>query len=361
MLRALLLVLLVGCAARPDLARERAALLELHEAQRCAHLAEDAEALVELLADDYFELADGVLRRPPREESQARFQGYFDAVEFLAWEDIAPPEIELSADGSLATMAVQKVVRLRTREEDGTEHIERALYAWLATCAKDAAGRWRLASVTSTRRPESAETTLSAARRALGPDERLANLRGARATLDCDGPTGPYRLVLDLALDGPWRLAWFFPGRAPSAYVLEGGQGWSVAEASGERTPLAPAELAVLRSHAFPLLVPLFERFFPTREFAGVQHDGARSLERLRLVDELGHAASALFDLADDHLVRLELLDARAEPPAPVTLDFERWQTVDGLSVPRVVVAHDARGTWRMELVGAALRFAGER
>jgi len=359
--RALLPLLLAGCAARPDLARERAALLELHEAQRRAHLAEDAEALVALFADDYFELADGVLRCPTAEESRARFGRYFEAVEFLAWEDVAPPEIELAADGTLATMTVRKLVRLRTRDADGTERLERTLYAWLASCAKDADGRWRLASVTSTRRPESAETTLAAARRALGPAERLANLRGARATLDCDGPTGPYRLGLDLALDGPWRIVWLFPGRAPSAFVLDGAQGWSVAEGSGERTPLAPAELAALRSHAFPFVVPLFERFFPTREFAGVERDGARSLERLRLVDELGHAAGALFDLADDHLARLELLDARAEPPAPVTLDFERWQTVDGLSVPRVVVAHDARGTWRMELVGASLRFAGER
>ena len=125
---ALLLALFTGCAARPDLRRERAALLELHEAQRRAHLAEDAEALVSLFADDYAELADGVVRHPTRAECRARFQGYFDAVEFLAWEDTTPPEIALAADNSTTTMIVQKLVRVRATNAINTAHVEHTLY-----------------------------------------------------------------------------------------------------------------------------------------------------------------------------------------------------------------------------------------
>jgi hypothetical protein len=116
-------------------------LLELHEAQRRAHVQEDAAGLVALFDEPFFELRDGVLQQPTREASLARLQRYFDAVEFLAWDDISPPRIEIARDGSMATMAVQKLVRVRTQDADGAARIERTRSpGWRAACTAILAG-----------------------------------------------------------------------------------------------------------------------------------------------------------------------------------------------------------------------------
>lgn len=349
-----------GCAAtagRPD---DRAALLALHEAQRRAHLAEDAAGLVALFADDFVELREGVLVRPTRAASEARLRRYFEAVEFLAWDDLAPPEIRLSDDGTLATMAVQKLVRLRTVGADGSPSVERTIFAWLATCVREEGG-WRLAGVVSTRRAEDAGATLAAARHALHArgrapdDDRLARLSGVRASVHGSGPSGAYRLELDLPRAGPWRFRWIFPGRPESLCEIDGAQGWSL---EGEtRTPLTPAEVEMVRGHAFPLLVPDFETFFPGIEREGTRRESGSLLERLRLTDRLAQPASADFDLANDRLVQLVLKDTRSDPPEDVTIVFETWQSIGGLLWPRRVVAHDRSGAWVMDFEGLALTF----
>lgn len=349
-MRGCLLLLLAGCAGpRTD---PREALLELHDAQRRAHLAEDAEGMADLLADGFVEVRDGQRLVVARADTIARFRRYFDAVEFLAWEDLAPPAIELARDGSLATMAVEKLVRCRVRDENGAPHVERTLFAWLATCAPGPDGRWRIVQIASTRRPHGPETTLAAARHAIGGDARLSRLARAHAVVRGSGPSGTYHLELDLPRTGPWRLCWRFPGRAPRTVELDGAQGWSVA-LDGTRTPLDPAEAQVVRLHAFPWLVPRFEELFPSRTLAPDVGDG---LEVLDLVDPLGQPARAVFRREEeDRLSRLEVLDATREPPSPVTLEFGAWQEVEGVLVPRLVVATDASGEWRLELTDLIL------
>jgi hypothetical protein len=350
---------LAGCAA--PAADARATLLAFHDAQRRAHLERDADAMVALLAEGQIDVRDGVVRRPTRAETLARFERYFGAVEFLAWEDLEPPVITMSDDGTLATMVVQKLVRLRTADPAGGTRVERTLFAWLATCVRGDGGEWKVASVASTRRPVDAEASLAAQRHALGGAEALASVARVRATAHGSGPAGEYTLALDLAPDGPWKLEWRFPGRAPTVFEVHGERGLALEPRDDVGTPLAPAELApadlapadlaMVRSHAFPLLAWDLGRFFATLAHAGFERDDAgRTLERLALTDAVGRPASAWIDVATDRIARLELEDARRSPPERVTLVFESWQTVDGLGVPRVVVAHDARGAWRLEL-----------
>lgn len=130
-----------------DSDRER--LLALQDLQRRAHLEGDATLLVSIFADDFTNIQGGEVSRPSREESRARFQAYFDRTTFLAWEDVRPPVIEISDDGSMAHVIVQKRVRLRDRSSP--DEVETTRFAWLETYRKRA-GRWKLTAVASTRR-----------------------------------------------------------------------------------------------------------------------------------------------------------------------------------------------------------------
>lgn len=148
---ATLLPALAGGCAPTDPEADRADLLRLQDAQRRAHLEGDADLLVSMFAEDFTEIARGEVTRPTREESRARFQAYFDRANLLAWDDVSPPVISISDDGSMAHVIVRKRVRWTT--EDAAEEAE-AEFAWLETYGKRN-GRWRLTSIASTQRPAS--------------------------------------------------------------------------------------------------------------------------------------------------------------------------------------------------------------
>lgn len=148
---ALLLPTLAAGCSPTDPEADRADLLRLQDAQRRAHLEGDADLLVSMFAEDFTEIARGEVTRPTREESRARFQAYFDRANLLAWEDVTPPVITISDDGSMAHVIVRKRVRWTT---DGAAEEAEAEYAWLETYRKRD-GRWRLTAIASTQRPAS--------------------------------------------------------------------------------------------------------------------------------------------------------------------------------------------------------------
>lgn len=151
-LLALLATAPLGCGAPPpDLAAERAALLQLHAEQRRAHLEHDAGLLTASFADTFYSLGRGRVTTPSRAESTRRFQAYFDQSAFTAWDDTAPPVIRISPDGRMAYVIVQKRVTLTARGAVAGPP-EDVQYAWLATYEKRD-GRWQLTALASTDRP----------------------------------------------------------------------------------------------------------------------------------------------------------------------------------------------------------------
>ncbi|GIH05454.1 hypothetical protein Rhe02_35210 [Rhizocola hellebori] len=127
-------------------------LLGLQAEQRRAHLEGDAAAMVAMFAGDFVSVSDGVVSRPSREESLQRFERYFGLVTFQAWEDIAEPVIEVSGDGSLATVLVTKRVQLTYPDDTGAITAEETFFAWAETWRHADGTRWELAMVVSTRR-----------------------------------------------------------------------------------------------------------------------------------------------------------------------------------------------------------------
>ena len=143
------LVVLGGCVSREAAYSGEEELLQLQALQRRAHLEENADLLTSIFADSFISVENGAISRPSRQESRARFQAYFDGVEFLAWEDITPPIIRVSGDGTLGHVLVHKRVRLRDPASGRESETE---FAWMETYEKRG-GEWRLTTVVSTQRP----------------------------------------------------------------------------------------------------------------------------------------------------------------------------------------------------------------
>jgi hypothetical protein len=141
-----------GACGSPDTDAARAEILELQATERAAHMNGDAELLVSLFADDFVSVQDGRITHPTRAESLERFRSYFQRSTLLAWDDLTPPEIHLSADGSMAVVWVHKLVRTETTAEGGSAVRAETEFAWTETWERRN-GAWRLTSVTSSARP----------------------------------------------------------------------------------------------------------------------------------------------------------------------------------------------------------------
>jgi hypothetical protein len=167
-LQAVALAALFSCAPpaqRPEpkadsataTAADRTELLRLHQRARAAHLEHRADWLASEWADTIFSVSQGKVSigtRENRDRSEARFQDYLDASTFQAWDDIVPPRIWISPDGQMAYAIVEKRVHLTAKDSTGAVQPERTRYAWLSVYQKQA-GKWRLAAIASTDRPDS--------------------------------------------------------------------------------------------------------------------------------------------------------------------------------------------------------------
>jgi len=138
--------LLAGPACASDFKQEVAAR---HALERKAHMNRDVDLLLSLSDEDVVTIDGGQVTKPTRAESRARFQKYFHAVRFRKWDDMAPPEIRVSRDGSLATVIAKKeVVIVPADAPDGPE--ERTVFAWMETWERRGC-RYVLVAICSTR------------------------------------------------------------------------------------------------------------------------------------------------------------------------------------------------------------------
>ena len=133
----------------PPRVADMAEILRMHELQKTAHLTYNAELLLGDSPEPPVTLSRGNVVRSTRVEDLARFKNYFSSFNFLEWEDIVPPVIRISKDGTMATKIVQKRVR-GTRKGDTAE--QHTIFAWLEVLEK-IDGRWRLTTIASTDRP----------------------------------------------------------------------------------------------------------------------------------------------------------------------------------------------------------------
>jgi hypothetical protein len=151
-MRALGCILVAGCAAMPREQAEdpRRSLLAAHAQERAAHLARDADRIAALSSDPFLLVIEGEIQEIPRAEQRAHFARYFARVTFDRWDDLEPPRVFVSADGSWGSVAVRKEVVTRAVSDGG---LERTVFAWLETW-EHRPGGWELRTLASTRAPE---------------------------------------------------------------------------------------------------------------------------------------------------------------------------------------------------------------
>lgn len=135
-----------SCNTGHDLEAEKNAIMVLHNKHRQAHFEKNIEMLLENNAADLMQVNRGVIRKDSMEESAKRFRNYFDAVEFVKWDDVEPPVFSFSDDATMATTLVNKLVVLKLKQEN--YRLDTTYFAWMAVYKKTK-GQWELHRIAS--------------------------------------------------------------------------------------------------------------------------------------------------------------------------------------------------------------------
>ena len=130
--------------------KDIAALLHLNENQRQAHLTGSAKMLVNEIADTMITVSRGQVHKNSNEEIYNRFNNYFASVEYIKWDDLEEPVINISDDGTFAEMIVKKIILAKYKNEKGEWEKGATLFSWSAA-HKKINNRWKIISNTSTR------------------------------------------------------------------------------------------------------------------------------------------------------------------------------------------------------------------
>ena len=130
---------------------EEKKLLISNEIQRRAHMENDASLLVSQIADTLITVQRGKVRVESNEAIKKRFESYFKTVKYLKWDDVVPPVIHISEDGTMATVIVEKITQARHLEQSGDwGEPSETHFAWAAIYQK-VEGEWKITTITSTR------------------------------------------------------------------------------------------------------------------------------------------------------------------------------------------------------------------
>lgn len=132
-----------------DQAAAEKEILKLHQAQRDYHFQKDSVAFAQQMGLDYISVNRGQITRPSRADNIKRYNNYFSAVEFVKWDDVTPPVIRFSADGTMAYTVVDKEVIVEYKISETETVLDSGYYAWVAIYKKQAEG-WELDCVAST-------------------------------------------------------------------------------------------------------------------------------------------------------------------------------------------------------------------
>lgn len=140
---ALAIALFAGDNTKTD--ADRQAILGLQAQAQQAHLTGNAALLASRMADKIVLVQNGVVQQTTREEVQSHFAQYFAEVRYSEWEDVAPPEVHISADGKTAWGIFQIKAALTHNNGDPPEAF---VSSWIATYTKGASG-WQQVAISS--------------------------------------------------------------------------------------------------------------------------------------------------------------------------------------------------------------------
>ena len=132
-----------------DLEAERRTLLALHESDRLAHFTADAARIAKTAPDVFLTVGGGKVERIPRAAEGSFFDGYFRGARYAEWDDLEPPVVRISADGSMAWIVTRLGVRRQAPGPDGALQERAFVYAGIMTYEKRDGGWVRVANVST--------------------------------------------------------------------------------------------------------------------------------------------------------------------------------------------------------------------
>ncbi|MEL7249151.1 MAG: hypothetical protein AAFO03_12055 [Bacteroidota bacterium] len=223
----------------------RQQILELEQLQRHVHFAADATTFAELLAEPNLSVNRGRVSTSTRAENQERFQGYFDSVHFIEWDDLAEPNICFSKDGTLAYSVLQKRVTVQYPTEEGLYHGSTD-FAWTSIYRRTG-DSWEIEAVTSTNQESSS-----------------SYLQNVVAVADCHGPDGAYTTTLAADHIGflEFQQEYSYRKGIFIAQVYADSLGQSLRSLDQVDQALPPEVIAMLQGHNFIWMYLQPEQFF---------------------------------------------------------------------------------------------------
>lgn len=105
--------------------------------------------MVDGFSKDFLSINRGRIDLPSSDKSFQRFDAYFKSVTFVKWDDQTPPIVRFSTDGSVAYVAVDKLVIVENTTENGSKVLDTTHFAWLSVYKKQD-GQWLLDAIAST-------------------------------------------------------------------------------------------------------------------------------------------------------------------------------------------------------------------
>lgn len=120
-------------------------LLKLHEEERRAHFETNIDLLQKDAPESFISVRNGKIYRVSKSDERQMFEEYFKDAKYLKWDDLEPPIVRVSADGTMGWV----IVRVEVRRLSGEKKEEAFIYAGIMTYEKQN-GKWgRIANVST--------------------------------------------------------------------------------------------------------------------------------------------------------------------------------------------------------------------
>lgn len=344
-------------------------LLRQHYRARVAHVLDDVKLMVRGSADSVTEVNRGNVSIGTPARSARRFSAYFAAVDFLEWDDIKPPIIHFSRDGTWASVVVQKRVRLLARDAQQVSH-EYTSYAWTELW-RQRDGQWERFHITSTDSGERADTVplgarqraheiLAGARRAMGSDSAIANVAMLTFTADAKGPRRNFQVEVRSARDGRAFMRQRFADSPTSELGVALDRSWARTGTNPPSDSLDAGGRGVLTGHEVLLLA-----IAPEARFANPRA-GDRALFRgldsdvVEFVDGLGNPIRFFYH-PQTHLPGGVRVNAGGQAGETIDIWFDDWRRVGGVLLPHDVQFHHGAQQCLYTITGVTLGWLEDR
>jgi hypothetical protein len=139
----------LGASPSADRQSDTEELLRMHARGREAHFETDAEKLLSHGAETMISVNGGRIQHITRAQQREFFTGYFKGARYFEWDDLEPPIVRVSGDGSMAWMITRTRVRRTQPDAAGVAKEVSFVYAGIMTYEKRD-GRWvRVANVST--------------------------------------------------------------------------------------------------------------------------------------------------------------------------------------------------------------------